>query len=331
MFHKIVFSFALIIAGLLTYPTMGMAQDKKAVPVIAERQVISYSADDEQSETLEKYYRDQEGRIRIEQQNLITISDPISRTTTVLDSTTKTFNKIQWTQNVVAANTTESQQNDISTPLKKRKVGSQTIEGIEAIGEEITNIIPVEGNQKTIRGVTTIWASKKMQILVQHSYKDSLGNSITSSLKNIKVGVNPDASLFEVPTDYVSVAEGYNRAESKIQPNAVCPLYISYTINGFKNTLNSTPATVYIIQNQHVFVEATAYSCANLNYNATYHFTTSGPLSRARVIFPGPSNTYDGVDFADGGFSNTDYATGGVYFYKTNNSNPHLVNIILTY
>lgn len=324
MFHKIVFSFALIIAGLLTYPTMGMAQGKKSMPVIADRQVISYSADDKQSETLEKYYRDQEGRTRIEQQNIITINDPISRTTTVLDSATKTFNKIPWTENVTAASTTESQQNNISAPSKKRKVGSQTIEGIEASGEEFTDVISLENNKTPIVGITTMWASKKMQILVQYSYKDSLGNSISSNLKNIKTDVNPDASFFEIPTDYVDVVEFNSTRASKIQPNAVCPLTFSYRVAA--SPLFSIPGTPATIASYTGFLYVrTDAACGNLNYMKTKTFGTG-----LTIIKGASSSQSDEVYFYR---SSSSYGSGGVYFYKNDNPNnpntpvPHLINV----
>ena len=321
MFHKIIFSFALIIAVFLVYPTLGMAQSKKNVPIIADREVISYNADEEKSQTVEKYYRDEEGRTRIEQQNIITINNPISKTTVVLDSVAKTFSKIQWTQNVVPVNTSTLEDSDVVRRPKTRDVGSQVIEGIQTVGEETINTITLGNSQNPIRGITTTWASKKMQLLINYSYKDSLGNSITSNLKNIKVGVNPDESLFEIPEDYTDIAEVYNGVENKIQPNAVCPLQISYTavLGQSPYTLPGTPATV-VSYTGFLYVKAQA-QCNNLNYTATSTFGSGLTIIKG----PSPSNSLDEVYFYRSSFP----STGGVYFYKTNNSNPHLVNVQL--
>ncbi len=87
-------------------------------------------------------------------------------------------------------------------------LGKQMIEGIEAEGKRTVTTIPVGaiGNERSIEIVSESWYSPELQTTVMSKRTDPTSGETTFRLTNIRRG-EPDASLFQVPSDY-TVKEG---------------------------------------------------------------------------------------------------------------------------
>lgn len=87
-------------------------------------------------------------------------------------------------------------------------LGKQVIEGIEAEGKRTTMTIPAGaiGNEREIEIVSESWYSPELQTVIFSKRNDPTTGETTYRLTNIRRG-EPDASLFQVPSDY-TVKEG---------------------------------------------------------------------------------------------------------------------------
>ncbi|MBL8191880.1 MAG: TonB family protein, partial [Acidobacteria bacterium] len=87
-------------------------------------------------------------------------------------------------------------------------LGKQMIEGVEAEGKRTVTTIPVGaiGNERPIEIVSESWYSPELQTTVLSKRNDPTSGETTFRLTNIRRG-NPDASLFQVPSDY-TIKEG---------------------------------------------------------------------------------------------------------------------------
>jgi len=87
-------------------------------------------------------------------------------------------------------------------------LGKQIIEGIEAEGKRTTMTIPVGaiGNEREIEIVSENWYSPELQTVILSKRNDPTTGETTYRLTNIHRG-DPDASLFQIPSDY-TVKEG---------------------------------------------------------------------------------------------------------------------------
>lgn len=82
-------------------------------------------------------------------------------------------------------------------------LGTQTINGVLAQGTRITRTIPAGqiGNERPITIVTERWYSPDLQTYVMTKTTDPLTGNTTFQLTNIQ-RAEPDAALFQVPSDY---------------------------------------------------------------------------------------------------------------------------------
>ena len=87
-------------------------------------------------------------------------------------------------------------------------LGTQTMDGVTAEGTRITRTIPAGqiGNEKPIVSVTERWYSPELQAVVMTKHSDPRMGERIFQLTDIQ-RVDPDASLFQVPSDY-TVKEG---------------------------------------------------------------------------------------------------------------------------
>lgn len=87
-------------------------------------------------------------------------------------------------------------------------LGKQTIEGVEAEGKRTTTTIPAGavGNERPIEMITETWYSPELQTTIMSKRSDPRTGESIFRLTNIRRG-EPDASLFQVPSDY-TVKEG---------------------------------------------------------------------------------------------------------------------------
>ncbi len=87
--------------------------------------------------------------------------------------------------------------------LKKESLGTQQIEGVTAEGTRITRTIPAGtiGNEKPINITVETWISPGLHVLVLSKRSDPRFGETVYRLTNIQ-RAEPDASLFQVPSDF---------------------------------------------------------------------------------------------------------------------------------
>lgn len=90
-------------------------------------------------------------------------------------------------------------------------LGTQTINGVNAQGTRITRTIPASqiGNEKPIVIVRESWYSPELQTFVLRKVSDPLMGNTVFQLTGIQ-RAEPDAALFQVPSDY-TVKQGRGR------------------------------------------------------------------------------------------------------------------------
>ncbi len=96
----------------------------------------------------------------------------------------------------------------IKVESKTESLGKQTIEGVEAEGERIIDTIPAGaiGNERPIEIIRERWFSPELQMVVMTRSVDPRAGETTQRLINV-VRSEPDASLFQIPSDY-TIQEG---------------------------------------------------------------------------------------------------------------------------
>lgn len=178
-----------------------------------------------------KISRDSQGRTRVENTlpvlaggpqppTMITIVDPVAGVTYLLNSEKKAAQKFP--SNPVA--TGKANQVPVPPPLpggevmikatsgfvkpdvKTEDLGTQEINGVVAKGTRITETIPAGaiGNEMPIQTVSERWLSPDLQIMVKSVHTDPRMGQTTETLSSLTRG-EPDASLFQVPSDYTIV------------------------------------------------------------------------------------------------------------------------------
>jgi hypothetical protein len=92
------------------------------------------------------------------------------------------------------------------------KLGTRTINGIEAEGTRRTRIIPVgsEGNDRPIAVTSETWISPELKILVRSIFEDPRTWTTTMELTDFERG-EPDPTLFQVPEGYTVKEEFQNQ------------------------------------------------------------------------------------------------------------------------
>jgi hypothetical protein len=186
--------------------------------------------------TTENVYRDSQGRTRREMtvgavgplagqgapQRFIFISDPVSGTRHVLNPDRLEARQTQFRAherpggNANAPRQGEFRDEEWPGPpaehagpgaanpnLKTESLGTQTIENLSVQGTRITRTIPAGqiGNQQAIVIVTERWYSPELQTDVLRRQIDPRFGQTTMQLTNV-VRAEPDASLFQVPSEY---------------------------------------------------------------------------------------------------------------------------------
>jgi hypothetical protein len=89
------------------------------------------------------------------------------------------------------------------TGFRKEDLGTQTVEGVSAVGTKTTITIPAGqiGNERAIEIVDERWFSQELQTMVMTRHTDPRSGESVYRLTNIS-RTEPDHSLFEVPSDY---------------------------------------------------------------------------------------------------------------------------------
>jgi len=108
----------------------------------------------------------------------------------------------------------QNNRNNVTT----ESLGTQTINGVQAEGTRTTHTIPAGaiGNSNPIVITTERWFSTSLQTVVMIKRTDPRMGNTTFQLTNIQTQ-EPDASLFQVPSDY-TVKQGGQRKFDGNQP-----------------------------------------------------------------------------------------------------------------
>jgi hypothetical protein len=108
------------------------------------------------------------------------------------------------------------------TGFRKEDLGTQSVEGVNAVGTRTTVTIPAGqiGNERAIEIVDERWFSPDLQTMVMTRHSDPRSGETVYRLTNIN-RVEPDHSLFEVPADYTLREDSENmryRTERPAKP-----------------------------------------------------------------------------------------------------------------
>ena len=87
--------------------------------------------------------------------------------------------------------------------VNREQLGTKAVNGLQATGTRVTRTIPAGkiGNDKPIEVVTERWISTDLQMPLTTNHTDPMMGTVTTTLTNINRNA-PDASLFQVPSDY---------------------------------------------------------------------------------------------------------------------------------
>ncbi len=176
------------------------------------------------NESQVKVYRDSQGRIRREmgvdlvtpatgnvKRNVVMIMDPVTGKRYMLNPDNKTARAMPMrgprqhgTEGSADASTAAGGRGAAQAgALRKEDLGTKTVNGLQAEGVRVTRTIAAGsiGNDKPIDVVTERWYSPDLQIAIMTIHSDPMMGTVTTKLTNVTRG-DPDASLFQVPSDY---------------------------------------------------------------------------------------------------------------------------------
>ena len=99
---------------------------------------------------------------------------------------------------------------------KEEALGQKLIEGVMADGKRVTTTLPAGaiGNQAPITVTSEQWFSPDLEILVMTRHSDPRSGDTSYTLTNI-VRAEPQATLFDLPSDYTVVGSGYMRSPAQ--------------------------------------------------------------------------------------------------------------------
>jgi len=89
------------------------------------------------------------------------------------------------------------------TGFRNEDLGTQAVEGVNAVGTRTTITIPAGqiGNERAIEIVDERWFSPELKTMVMTRHSDPRSGEVVYRLTNIN-RTEPDHSLFEIPSDY---------------------------------------------------------------------------------------------------------------------------------
>jgi hypothetical protein len=173
-------------------------------------------------------YRDSQGRVRREigfelntpstgaaKRAMIVITDPVSGNRYMLNPENKTAHQMPLHPGKPGPGAPDAMHDmhgkmgggPNAANLKTDQLGTKAINGLQAVGTRMTRTIPAGeiGNLNPIEVVTERWYSSDLQLPLLTSHNDPMMGTMTVKLVNINRG-EPDASLFQVPSDYKLVS-----------------------------------------------------------------------------------------------------------------------------
>lgn len=140
------------------------------------------------------------------------ITDPVAGYSYELNASTKTANRRPFKApgaNGKRPPNTEPPPKHDSADLTTSDLGTQNIGGVNAQGKSIVHTIPAGaiGNAQPIVSKSEVWYSPDLQIVVLSKRNDPRVGDSTYTVSNISRNA-PDASLFQIPSDY-TIRDGF--------------------------------------------------------------------------------------------------------------------------
>ncbi len=177
-----------------------------------ESQTLANGTNIQHSNTAQ-FYRDAEGRTRIERtfsgfgslsggtpKTTIEIFDPVAGFAYFLNPSTMTATKsaLPTPGTAKTARTPHQNADDVTTSL-----GTETIQGLPCTGTQIVRTIPAGqvGNDQAITITTQRWYSTDLQLTIQSKRTDPRMGEVDFQFQNIS-RTAPDPTLFQVPAGY---------------------------------------------------------------------------------------------------------------------------------
>lgn len=162
-------------------------------------------------------YRDSQGRVRhevpfklatpatgITEGSMVIIMDPVAGKRYVLNPQKKIAHEMPLHPPRPPANASGEPPADRELAnVSTEQLGNKSILGLPAQGTRVTRTIPAGqiGNTKPISVVTERWVSTDLQIPLSMTHSDPMMGTMSTTVTSISRG-EPDASLFQVPSDY---------------------------------------------------------------------------------------------------------------------------------
>jgi hypothetical protein len=154
---------------------------------------------------------------------IVEITDPVAQVKYTLDPVNKVAHRQRLLASTTAAGTgtataraatpppvrlNAAQTQRIRPERTTEKLGTQTVEGVLAVGVRSTNTWPAgsQGNDRPISVVTEIWTSPALQTTILNTTNDPRNGESTVKLTNISQA-EPSADLFQPPSGYSIVDE----------------------------------------------------------------------------------------------------------------------------
>ena len=133
------------------------------------------------------------------------ISDPVAGYSYVLNATTKVARRRALRQSPAGTGPRGPREHDrpANPNVATTDLGTQVVNGVNAQGKSTTRTIPAGamGNAQPLVSTSEIWYSPDLQLVVSSKRNDPMSGQATYALTNIQ-RTAPNASLFQVPSDY---------------------------------------------------------------------------------------------------------------------------------
>jgi hypothetical protein len=190
-------------SGFSSQPDRGSVE---IVPLSADLRITRTIVDADGQQRVERetniLYRDSQGRTRTEDGSSVTISDPVTGTTIVLDTEAHTFQR-----SVDGLESAAPRDDGTIAPNRQvtsasRPLGERVIEGVRAEGRGHTVTVPAQGRFPSRQHDVTLWASTELQLPLRTRVAKDTGDVYEQAYTNIQAGSEPAAALFQIPAGY---------------------------------------------------------------------------------------------------------------------------------
>jgi hypothetical protein len=214
-------------SGNMIYTELGEGKVVTGVPMsgdlVVTRDTTLADGNHIHTQNQTKVYRDADGRVRREigfelntpatgaaKRSMIIITDPVAGKRYVLNPQNKTARVMplhppKHGQGPPPPDGENGPKPD-NANVTREELGAKTVNGLQAAGTRVTRTIPAGkiGNDNPIQVITERWYSTDLQLPLTTTHTDPMMGTVTTNLININRAA-PDASLFQVPSDYKTV------------------------------------------------------------------------------------------------------------------------------